>query len=91
MATVTPSIRKGAKRAGRARTVLAIPKEGNRIYGDDVPMPWTEAARECGIPERSFYAIIQSEQIASQMVGKRLMIRPSAVRAYLKRGEKAAR
>ena len=67
----------------RAKTVIAIPKERNRIYGDDVPMPWREAAREAGIPENSFWLLLQSRQIEKQPVGKRIMVRPSAIRAYL--------
>ena len=71
----------------RAKTVISIPKENNRIYGDDVPMPWKEAAKQTGIPERSFFGLIQRREIKVQPVGKRTMIRPSAIRAYLQRLE----
>ena len=71
----------------RKRTIIVIPTEGNKVYGDDVPMPWREAARQTGIPERTFWALIERREIVKQPVGARVMIRPSAIRAYLKRVE----
>lgn len=68
--------------AKRAKTVISIPNENNRIYGDDVPMPWREAARQTGIPANSFWLLLQSRQIEKHPVGKRVMVTPSAIRAY---------
>ena len=79
--------RKQPRRAGRAHTVIAIPKDGNRVYGSDVPMPWKEAASHMGIPERSFLALVQRREITVQPVGRRTMVRPSAIRDYLERQE----
>ena len=79
--------RQQPRRSGRAHTVIAIPKEGNRIYGNDVPMPWREAAVQAGIPERSFFDLIKRREISVQPVGRRTMVRPSAIRAFLDRQE----
>ena len=77
--------RKPAAGGKRAKTVISIPKENNRIYGDDVPMPWREAAKQMGMAANSFWLLLQSRQIEKQPVGKRVMVRPSAIRAYLAR------
>ena len=79
----SPAPKKGVK--ARAATVISIPRDGNRIYGDDVPMPWREAAAQTGIPANSFWLLLQSRQIEKQPVGKRVMVTPSAIRAYLAR------
>ena len=73
--------------AKRKRTVISIPQEGNEVYGDDVPMPWREAARQTGIADRTFWGLLERSEIIKQLVGVRVMIRPSAIRAYLKRLE----
>lgn len=79
-----------AKRGKRAATVINIPKDKNRIYGSDVPMPWEEAAKETGIALRTFRALMDRREIDVQKVGRRSMIRPSAVKAYLERNAKRA-
>ena len=73
----------GTSRKKRTSTVIAIPRENNRIYGDDVPMPWQEAARQAGIPERTFRRRIDRREISVLTHPGRLMVRPSAVREYL--------
>jgi hypothetical protein len=84
------SARKQPKRIGRTRQDHSIPKEGNKVWGDDVPMGWREAARQTGIPPASFYPLMTGRQIASFKVGRLRMVRPSAIRAYLANQETKA-
>lgn len=67
----------------RTLSVVSIPREKNLIYGDDVPMPWEEAARQVGIPKRTFRRLIDRREITALNLPGRLVVRPSAVREYL--------
>ncbi len=53
-------------------------------------MAWQEAARHTGIPARTFWSLIERKEITSGKVGRRVMIKPSAIRAYLKLHETQA-
>lgn len=74
----------------RAKTVISIPKENNCVYGPDVPISWQEAAVEVGMAPRTFWGLIEQREIARLYVGRRAMLKPSAIRAYLKTKEVAA-
>lgn len=67
----------------RVVAVVTIPTENNRIYGDDVPMPWREAAQQAGIPESTFRRLIDRREVSVLNHPGRVMVRPSAVREYL--------
>ena len=76
-----PSTKKTSRK--RTATVIAIPKENNRVYGPDVPIHWKEAARQTGIPERTFRKLIDRREISVLNHPGRVMVKPSAIREYL--------
>ncbi len=74
----------------RALRVLATPTKGNKVYGDDVPMFWKDAAVEAGIAERTFWRLLENREIAKATIGGRVKVRPSAIRKYAEQQEEPA-
>ena len=72
---------------GRGSQPPAPPRTGNRVFGDDAPMPWREAAKEIGMPERTFWRLLERREIAKIMLGGRAKVRPSALRKYTDKQE----
>ena len=66
---------------------LQTPVKGNKVYGDDVPMRWKEAAAEAGIAERTFWRLLETRQIDKVEIGGLIKVRPSAIRKYVERQE----
>ena len=71
----------------RALRKLQTPAKGNKIYGDDVPMRWKDAAVEAGISERTFWRLLGNREIDKVVIGGLVKVRPSAIREYVKRQE----
>ena len=69
----------------KPKTFLA-PKVGT-IYGQDVPMPLDAAAPEMGVSKVTLKRYVAERAIGSIIIGKRRMVRPSAIREYLKKQE----
>ena len=89
MPATKPAPKKGAtaKAADRKKSVLIIPKENNSVYGPDIPMHWKEAAAQAGIPERTFWRLIDRREIDVLHHPGRVLVKPSAIRAYLAKQE----
>lgn len=62
----------------------------NLIWGEDAPLPLSEAAFQSGMRLGTFRQKIYAREIASVLVGKQRMVQPSAVRAFLEQHKRPA-
>lgn len=68
-----------------AFTTVTSNGDKNPIWGDDAPLSMEEAAMFVGIPLGTLRQKVYAREIESRRVGKRRMVQPSALRAYLEK------
>ena len=70
------------------RFEVSVP--ANPVWGDDLPLDLDVAAKFTGMPLPTFKQKVYGREIASVKVGRRRRVRPSAIRAYVRRHERPA-